>query len=106
MLVQKLEIGQTYLIELIVSCLLLMAPDALAADYAVDRVESGALYRDGYAGSGMNGYSHLNRAEPGLQERTMLLSEGRTWNMSVGLDKDGVDQSQWNLMVYFTSAFK
>lgn len=106
MLVQKLEIGQTYLIELIISGLLLMAPDALAADYAVNRIDASASYRDGYVGSGMNGTSHLNLARPGVEDGTLLLSEGRTWNMSVGLDRDKGDQSQWNLVVYFTSAFK
>lgn len=105
MFVQKMRVGETYLLELILSGLLLVTPDALAVDFnSVDMgvYQVGVAVEDG-RGAHLNQSNSIWSAAP--DERTMLLAEGSVWDMSVGMDREMLDQSSWNFRVYFTSAF-
>ncbi|MDX1348533.1 MAG: hypothetical protein R3189_09835 [Thiomicrorhabdus chilensis] len=105
MFVQKMRVGETYLLELILSGLLLVTPDALAVDF--NSVDMGVYQVDVAVEDGQGAY--LNRSDSiwssVADDRVMLLSEGSAWDMSVGLDREILDQSSWNFKVYFTSAF-
>lgn len=105
MFVQKIRMRETYLLELILSGLLLVTPDVLAVDF--NSVDMGVYQIDVAVEDRRGAYLHQSNSiwNSAPDERAMLLSEGSDWDMSVGLDRDVLDQSSWNLRVYFTSAF-